>query len=279
MSLGLSLTKKDFSNIFAQPRSFAIGLFSQMILLPFVAFLLMVATDFSPETKVGFIIITLCPGGVTSNLVSFLLKGNVALSISLTIINGILCLFTIPLLVNFTLHYFMNETKDIGFLLNILVHLALVTIIPAIIGVIIKDKLPKIAEKIEPVLKYILPAMLFLIFMIKFFADESNGGTGLKTSEIWAQAPYVLFLNFAGMFLGFVLGIIFRINFRNKITIIVEVGLHNTALALLICGNLLKNADMQKPAIVYAMFTFFSTLIFAWLIREGAKKLLNEKYE
>ena len=81
MSLGLNLTKQDFKQLFIMPKSLTVGLFAQMVLLPLAAFILMKFTDFSPAIKVGFIIISVCPGGVTSNLVSYLLKGNVALSI------------------------------------------------------------------------------------------------------------------------------------------------------------------------------------------------------
>ena len=87
----------------------------------------------------------------------------------------------------------------------------------------------------------------------------------------------MLLQNLSGIILGYLTGYFFRLNFQNKITIIIEVGLHNTALALLIAGNLLRNAEMQKPIMVYAMFTFFSTLLFAWLIKTIALKFIEKK--
>ena len=277
MSLGLNLSKKDFSNIISFPGSLGIGLVAQMILHPISAIILMAFADFSPAVKVGFIIITLCPGGVTSNLVSFLLKGNVALSISLTVVNGLLCMFTLPILVNLSLDYFINQSSTIELpLLKTITHIGMVTIVPALVGVFINSKFTDLAHKIKPVLKYLLPILLMLIFGVKFLAPHDKGGIHLSNEELWSLGFWVLLLNFAGMILGYLLGALFKINIQNKVTIMVEVGLQNTALALLIAGNILKNADMQKPAMVYAMITFFSTLIFAWLIKTTSLKFFDK---
>jgi BASS family bile acid:Na+ symporter len=249
-----------------------------MLFLPLVAFILMVFSDFSSETKVGFLIIALCPGGVTSNLVSFLLKGNIALSISLTVINGLLCMFTIPLLTNWSLTYFIGNEADISLpVLSTIQHIALVTVLPATIGVFIRGRLPELAVRIIPILKYLLPALLFVIFTVKIFAPADKGGILLSKQEIIDQGYWVLLLNFLSMILGYILGMLFKIDFKNKITIIVEVGLQNTALALLIAGNILKNTEMQKPAMVYAIFTFVSTFIFGWLIKSIALKFIEKK--
>lgn len=268
MSLGLNLSKKDFVNIIAFPGSLTIGLIAQMVLLPICALILMLISNIEPAIKVGFIIIALCPGGVTSNLVSYLLKGNVALSISLTVVNGILCMFTLPFLVNMGLDYFMHQTNTIELpVIETIQKIFLVTVLPASFGVLIRSKLPKIADKLRPVLSYLLPILLLLIFSVKIFAPADKGGIELTRTELFEQSFWVLLLNFSGMFMGYILGSIFKITTQNKITIMVEVGLQNTALALFVAGNILKNSDMQKPAMVYALITFFSTLLFAWLIK------------
>lgn len=278
MSLGLNLSRSDFSNIISFPGSLTIGLIAQMVLLPLIALLLMLTANLNPEVKVGFIIISLCPGGVTSNLVSFMLKGNVALSISLTVVNGILCMFTLPFLVNLSLDYFVNQTMQIELpVLKTIRHIALVTIVPAAIGMLIKSRLPRLADGIRPVLKYLLPALLLLIFGIKFFAPAEKGGVRLSNAELWEQAYWVLALNFLSMLLGYILGLLSKIELRNRLTIIIEVGLQNTALALLVAGNILNNAEMQKPAMVYAVFTFFSTLLFAWMFRYVSLRWFEKK--
>src|SRR5690606_22174214 len=135
-SLGLTLTKRDFHNIMLNPKALTVGLLSQIIILPLVVWGLLFFYPFSPEIKVGFIIIAICPGGVTSNLVSFLLKGNVALSISLTVINSIITLLTIPFLTNLALNYYMGETSAFGLpYFHTMISIFLVTLLPATIGV------------------------------------------------------------------------------------------------------------------------------------------------
>lgn len=273
-SLGLNLTKNDFKNIFTFPRGLSVGLIAQMVLLPLITLWLMILSPFSPEVKVGFMIISFCPGGVTSNLVNYLMKANIALSISLTVINGVLCMFTIPFLTNASLNYFVNTSQIIELpLLATIGHIALVTAIPATIGVMVRSRLPSIAVSLRPILKYLLPVLLLLIFTIKIFAPEDNGGVALTQDELFEQMAWVLLLNFSGMFTGFIFSWISGLGMPIRVTIMVEAGLHNTAMALYIGGNILNNADMQKPAIVHAMVTFVSTFIFAWLI-----KTISEKY-
>jgi len=277
MSLGLNLSKTDFKNIVAFPGPLTIGLIAQMVLLPLSALVLMLLSDFNPEVKVGFIIIALCPGGVTSNLVSYLLKGNVALSISLTVVNGILCMFSLPILVNLALDYFINQTHLIELpVIKTIEHIALVTVLPAAVGLMIRNRLPKIADTLRPILKYLLPSLLLFIFLTKMFAPVEKGGIALTQAELVEQGIWVLLLNFSGMFLGYLLGTAFQTNLQNKVTIMVEVGLQNTALALLIAGNILHNDNMQKPAMVYAILTFFSTLFFAWIIKNISLKFVDK---
>lgn len=277
MSLGLNLSKTDFKNIVAFPGPLTIGLIAQMVLLPLSALVLMLLSDFNPEVKVGFIIIALCPGGVTSNLVSYLLKGNVALSISLTVVNGILCMFSLPILVNLALNYFINQTHLIELpVIKTIEHIALVTVLPAAVGLMIRNRLPKIADTLRPILKYLLPSLLLFIFLTKMFAPVEKGGIALTQAELVEQGIWVLLLNFSGMFLGYLLGTAFQTNLQNKVTIMVEVGLQNTALALLIAGNILHNDNMQKPAMVYAILTFFSTLFFAWIIKNISLKFVDK---
>ena len=97
--LGLSLKRADFQALFDQPKSLALGLFAQMVLLPFLAALLIYSAPLSPEWKVGIMILSVCPGGITSNLVSYFVKGNVALAVSLTVTNALLSLLSIPLMI------------------------------------------------------------------------------------------------------------------------------------------------------------------------------------
>ena len=103
IGIGLSITTHDLRNIVTEPRNLLVGLASQLILLPAIAFLIASLSNIRPEFKVGLIIVSACPGGVTSNLVNYIIRGNVALCVSITVVNGILTLVTIPLIVRLAL--------------------------------------------------------------------------------------------------------------------------------------------------------------------------------
>ncbi len=278
--LGLSLTRNDFRNLLINPKALAVGLFAQMVLLPLLAVALIYYTDLDPRIKVGMIVISLCPGGITSNLVSFLVKGNVALAISLTVTNAFLTLFTIPLLTNLALNHFMgqNTTIELPFL-KTMYEIFVVTILPAGAGVMIRSRFPTIAGKLEKPLNYVLPVLLLLVFLIKVFGPQEQGGTGITNKEIFELTRYAIALNLSSMVLGYLVGTIFRLVYRNKITISIEVGLHNTALALLISGTLLHDAVMQKPAVVYAIYSFVTTLLIAYGLKALERRFIRAERE
>ena len=150
VGMGLSLTISDFKRIFKSPKGLAVGLTAQMLLLPVIAYLLIFWTDFSPEMKVGFVLIAACPGGATANLISHLLKANVALCISMTVINSFLTQLSIPLFVNLALFAFMGETTSIELPLGpTIIKIFLITLLPTAVGVAIRYKFPDFAKKLD----------------------------------------------------------------------------------------------------------------------------------
>jgi BASS family bile acid:Na+ symporter len=267
--LGLSLKKHDFKVLFDQPRSLAVGLFSQMILLPILAYFLVSNATLPVEFKVGIMILSVCPGGITSNLVSYFVKGNVALSVSLTVSNAVLSLISIPLLVNVFLWWLMPD-KNSDFialpLFDTFVAIFLVTLLPAGLGMLVRTFLGKKFLQIQKVINIILPLLLLLVFATKFLAGQDHGGTSMTANETMMLTPYVIAFNVLSMLMGFLIGIPFMLSFKNRITMAIEVGLHNTALGLLIAGQLLNNTEMEKPALVYALYSFAVTFGVSWLL-------------
>jgi len=259
--LGMSLKRSDFQELFHQPKALSIGLFSQMILLPMMAVVWVMFSELSPEFKIGVLILSICPGGITSNLVSYFVKGNVALSVSLTVINSLLTLFSIPILVNIFLNYFDVSNGGLVHLpvLDTMLSIFTITILPASVGMFLRDRLGKNILKIQKYINIILPVLLFIVFGIKFLGSNQNGGTGISINEIIKLTPIVIGLNVSAMLLGVVVATIFNLSFKNRVTIAVEVGLHNTALALIVAGEKLGITAMEKPALVYAMYSFFIT--------------------
>lgn len=271
LGLGISLRKEDFKQLFDQPKPLAIGLTAQMLFLPLVAFLLVHNANLDPELKVGIMILSVCPGGITSNLISYFVKGNVALAVSLTVSNAFLSLFSIPLMVNLFIHYFLggqgqgNANIHLPFV-GTMLEIFAITIVPASLGMLLRYKLGKRILEFQKIINIILPILLLLVFAFKFLAGNKHGGTEMNQTDILMLTPVVIGLNIASMVVGFLVGTPFGLSFKNRITISVEVGLHNTALALLIAGEKLGNSVMEKPALVYALYSFFVTFTIAYLL-------------
>ncbi len=276
VGIGLSLTISEFKHIFRHPKALFAALFSQMIALPLIAFAIASMSNLSPEIKVGLIILAASPGGSTSGLLTYLLRGNVALSVSLTTLNSLLTLFTIPLIVNLALDFYLhtNTLIELPFA-DTMIHIFVVTIIPASLGIWIRNKYPPLAIRIEAMMKNILLIALFTLFGIKMFAGESQGGTGLTWTEALHILPYTLALLTACWWFGYYFLRLWGLPARDRLTAAIESGVHNTALAILIAGTLIKNQEMVKPILIYALTSFW----IAWLFGYLANSLLKKKYK
>jgi BASS family bile acid:Na+ symporter len=267
LGMGLSLTDKDFRNIFMQPKAVIIGLCSQMILLPLIAWLIVRSIDIEPVFKVGLMIIAACPGGATSNLITYLLRGNVALSISMTALNSVLTLITIPLVVHFSLEAFIHE--DSAFQLRVgetILKVFLITIVPAFAGTRIRKNYPDFSMKLERPLRVVLPLLLMVIYAGVIFIDQ---GIGERTRSDFIEIfPHALMLNILAMASGFLVARALRLRVINQFTISIEVGLQNSALAIFVAASLLESNEMALVPVVYGSFSFFSTLLFGWSVKK-----------
>ncbi|MDP4223553.1 MAG: bile acid:sodium symporter [Bacteroidota bacterium] len=267
--VGLSLTAGNFRQLFIDPRALLIGLASQIIVLPVIAFLISLFANMSPAFKVGLIILASCPGGTTSGVITYFFRGNVALSITFTAFNSVITLFTIPLIVNLSLIYFLGQSTTIHLsYIETIIQIFTVTIIPAGIGVLARTYKPGFASRAQRPIKVLLVIALAVIFIIYFFAGKESGGTGITGREIANILPYALLLNALCMAWGFVLGLITRLGIRNSYTIGIEASVHNTTLTFLVAGTLLHNQDMVKPSLIYAMFSFWTAVIYSYIIKK-----------
>ena len=266
IGIGMSLTFNDFKNVFVYPKSIITGIGSQALLLPATSFLLAWLAPLNVYEKLGIVLIALCPVGTTSNILVHIFKGNTALSISMTIVNSLLSPLTIPFFITVAASIFINQQTqgavDISFV-NSVIDIIVMVIIPATIGLMIRQYAPKIAEKCEKPLKFILPAMLLVVFSLKIFVGgNGNQCTPLTLNETLIITPFVLALNVIGMYGGFFIAKIFKLNKPSQITVATETGLQNTALALAVAATLPNGCLIEKPILVYAMFTFFTAVVF-----------------
>ncbi len=266
LGMGLSVTLKDFKLVFYRPRAVVIGICCQIFLLPLIAFGIALLTDIDPYFKVGLIIIASCPGGATSNLITYLLNGNVALSISMTALNSIITLISIPLNVSLALMVFIHAEADIHLPVGTtIINILILTIIPAYIGIRIRNRKTELADKLQRPLKVILPFILLLTFAGVVFFGE--GAITATSKDFFNLLPFTLLLNALSMFIGWMIARASRLGRINQFTVAIEVGLQNSALAIFVASAILDNQVMALVAVVYGSFSFFSTAFFAWVIK------------
>lgn len=275
-SVGLSLTWRSFVVTFARPRAYFGGLFLQIVMLPLLAFAIASLAQLPPAIKVGIMILSTCPGGTTSNFVTYLLNANTALSIALTVTNSMLALITVPLIVNLSLGYFMGGHEDIFLPVGDTIRqIVLIILIPTFAGLLVRRYFPTVAIKTQKPLKWTTMLLLGALFVIKLFAAEEQGGTGITPEEVAQILPYSIAGNMINLLAGFGLATLLALPVGDKVTMGVEVGIQNTSLAFLIGGTLLGNEDMLKPALVYAMFTFFTAVFYGLLVKPEERQTLR----
>ncbi|MEE4197997.1 MAG: bile acid:sodium symporter [Bacteroidales bacterium] len=265
MGMGLSLDQRDFTNVIRYPKPILAGIFSQIILLPLVTFLLFGFTSLDPYTKVGFILITACAGGSATNLITHILRGNLALSISLTAINSLIILVTLPLIVNLGLIVFIGVERDIHLpFFDTIFDIFVTILIPTFIGMLIRYYHFKLAIKAEKPLKIILPLILLFAFMgIIFFDNKADNNVSKNLSLI----PWALLLNFVSMTVVYLFAKYLRLGGKNNFTISIEVGLKNSIIGIFVAKSLLNNNDIAMVSVVYGSITFFSTILFGYIAK------------
>ncbi len=274
LNVGMSLELTSFSETLTRPKSFFTGLMLQLVFLPLFVLGLMMLTDLPAAIKVGFVILAACPGGMTSNFITYLINASTALSITMTVTNSVLALVTIPFWVNLALSLLMGTEADLRLsFTDTMQQIFIVTIIPVTLGILLHQWRRAWAEAIERRLKWVTVVLLAVLFIIKFFAGEEYGGSGIRWAEVWMILPFSLIVNAAGMWSGFFFGKHLRLSVEDRATIGIEVGIQNTSLAFLIASVFLHNEDMLKPALVYAMFSFFTAVGFGlWMKPESLQR-------
>ncbi len=271
VSVGLSLTERDFAVNFRRPRAYFSGVFTQMLILPLLAFGVANISGLPPEFQVGILILASCPGGMTSSFLSYLLGANAALSVTLVVTNSFIALVTVPLIVNGALLWFMGQDTHLTLpFWDTVLQIFSITIVPVFAGVLLRRKFPDFAERVQNPFKWITLTLLALLFAIKFFAGENQGGSGITTADILEILPYSVLVNLLGLSAGYLVARLQGFSVKNRITIGIEVGIQNTNLAFLIAGSLIGNEAMLKPALVYAMFSFFTALGYGLVQKPGA---------
>lgn len=259
--LGLSLKISDFKRIFLYPKAVLTGSFTQLILLPVLGFAIAaLLLPGNPELAVGLIILAMCPGGPTANLITHLANGDTALCISLTAISSIVKIFTIPLMVNYAIQQYMGHSPGLHLdVASSILKIITITIIPAAIGMLVKAKFAGFAQAAQKPVK-ILSAIFLLLVIIAAIVQERNN----IVQSFSIAGPAALLLNLSGMALGYFIPRILNLPIAQRITISIETSIQNGTLAIAIAGSplMLNNSAMTIPAVVYSIIMFITAGIF-----------------
>lgn len=278
-SIGLSLRADNFRRLFTNPRVLFLGLGLQLVMLPGLAFLVSWALQLPPAFATGIVILAACPGGLTSNFISYLLKANTTLAVSLTICNTSLSMLTIPLIVNMALIFFWTgEGLHYLPILPTAGRIFLIVLVPIFLGMLFYARQRTRAVYLQPRLRWLSIFMLALLFGLKLFAPASAGGSNLRLEELMIILPASLLVNAGSLFSGYIFGRLLGFGRNDQLTLGVEVGIQNTSLAFLITSALLANEQMLKPALVYAMFTFFTALLYGLWLKPGMWHALRKEW-
>ena len=259
--MGLSLRVEDFKRILIYPKAVGIGLLNQLILLPMLAFGIAKAFQLPPELAVGLMILAVCPGGATSNLITHLAKGDAALSITLTACSSVITVFTIPFLVNYSIGYFIpggeaQQLEVVGTVVSVL----FITLIPVALGMITLAKAPALAQKWDQPFRKISTVFFVIIVLAAILKEREN-----LVQYFIEAGPAALALNLSTLAVSFAMAKWTGLPFRQGLTIAIESGIQNGTLGITIAATLLVNSVMSIPSAIYSLLMFgTAALVILW---------------
>ena len=264
LGLGLGLTVKDFKRVLTTPKDFLVGIVCQLILLPIIAYLIILVLRLPIEIALGLMIIASAPGGVTSNVLTKFANGDVALSISLTAVGSLISIISVPFIV-FTSADLLNVTemsKEIT-MAGIAIKMALVVTVPVIFGMIIRSFADNfISSNLKMINK--ITGLLFIIVFIAVWVEERE-----NIFSYLAQAgTAVLALNIIMMILAFYIAKFFASGIPQKKCISLECGLQNGTLAVFVATQIFDDVAYVVPTAAYALIMYITGFIFIYLLRD-----------
>lgn len=264
LGLGLTLTLADFKRVIVYPRAVVVGLVCQMLLLPGLCFVLARGLGLPPALAVGLMLLSASPGGATANLFSHLAKGDVALNITLTAVNSVLSLFTMPLIVSFALSSFMADGRSIPIQFDKVVQVFAIVLVPVAIGMLVRAKNLGLAQRLERPVRTISAVFLVLIIVAALLKEKANLGDYFRQVGVAALA-----FNLLSMAVGYFVPLAAKLPKRQAVAIGMEIGIHNGTLAIAIATTVLANGAMAIPAAIYSILMFFTAAAFGFVVSRG----------
>jgi BASS family bile acid:Na+ symporter len=254
LGMGLGLEWADFRRVTLYPKAVFTGLFSQLVLLPVTALLVVFGLGMDPVLGLGLMVLAFCPGGATSNLITHLSKGDTALSITLTALSSTVTVFTLPYLINWVSNMLLGEGQFVALPVGkTMVQILLITILPVAIGMVLRKYSPGFAQKADKPVR--IASVVFIVLVILGIAIKEKD----KIPTFFAQAGLAgLLLNVGSMAAGWIMSTAMNLVKPQRTTVIIETGIQNGTLAIAITAGLMGNETMAIPAAIYSLIMFFT---------------------
>jgi bile acid:Na+ symporter, BASS family len=261
--LGLGLTIRDFTRVLRSPKNFIVGFLCQVILLPIIAFILIKIIILPPEIALGVMVIAAAPGGVTSNVLTKFADGDVALSISLTAVVSLLCIFTLPLIVFTSADLIgIGITKDIS-MLNIGLKMFFVVTVPVVFGMIVRTIMTDFIIS-KTLIVQRLSVILFMVVFISIWIEEWD-----KIVYFISKAGLIaLILNLTMILVGYYVAKFLASGIPQRKSISLECGLQNGTLAVFVATQLFDEMVFMVPTAAYALIMFITSIFFVLIVRK-----------
>ncbi|WP_119966541.1 bile acid:sodium symporter family protein [Simplicispira lacusdiani] len=262
-SLGLGLTPADFRRILAQPRALLVGVACHFVLLPLACYLMLTLLGMGGVFAVGFMVLAACPTGSTSNLLTYLARGDVALALSFTAVASVLTIFTLPLIVTWALGHFLGAARAVDVPVGQMMgQVALVLGVPVSLGMAARHRWTAWALRFEPRATRVATVLFVLIVVL---AVAKNWA--LLRDNFTTLAPFAVVLNVSMLALGFAVAWLARLSYRQSVTLGIETAVQNAALSLVIASTVLKDDAMAIPGALYGVLMYAGGLVFALAMR------------
>ncbi len=259
--LGLSLTVGDFRRLLGQPKPVLLALFLQALVLPAVCYGLIVALDVQPVYAVGLMLLAASPGGVSANLYSHLFGGNVAMNISLTAINTVLSIISLPLIGNFAINTFARTGQVVPMQTGKVIEVIVIVMVPVLIGIFVKNRAPAFAARSDKPMKRFSMLVLAALALIAIAKEWSSLSTSFASIGL-----AVIAFNALSLGLGYYVPRMLGLDKSNAIAIGYEIGIHNSTLAIFVAVSVLGDFQLMVPAAIYSVSMYVLATAFGFLV-------------
>ena len=259
LGLGLALTLDDFRRVLRYPKAVLLGLFIQTFLLTTVCFGIAVLFKLPPELAVGMMLLAASPGGASANIFSHLAHGDVALNITLTAINSLLSLITLPVIASLSLGYFMGSEQYIPPPFRKVLEVGIIILGPVLIGMFVRARAAGFAARMEK------PIRIFSVLLLALLSTIAVAQNWTVLAANFATVGLAcLVFNLTSLAIGYTLPRAVNLPARQATAIAMEIGVHNSTLAIFIAFNVLNNGALSVPAAIYSLVMFVTAALFAW---------------